>query len=77
MPDQSLPDQSLKVVVVFAKIRWNGSGRDKRGGTSILYLWFNKSDTILLLFVFKNDEQDDLTNEQLKLLKSIVENEYI
>jgi len=59
------------------KIRWTGSGRGKRGGTRILYFWFNKNDTILLLFVFKKNEQDDLTNEQLKLLKSIVETEYI
>lgn len=59
------------------KIRWAGSGRGKRGRTRILYFWFNKDDTILLLFVFKKNEQDDLTKEQLKLLKSIVENEYI
>jgi len=33
-------------------------------------------DTILLLFAYSKSEQDDLTPEQLKQLKKVVEGEY-
>lgn len=58
------------------KIRWSGSGRGKRGGSRILYYWYNKYGVILMLFIFKKNESDDLTKTQLKALKTIVENEY-
>jgi len=58
------------------KIRWTGSGRGKQGGSRILYFWFNKDDVLLMLFIFKKNEKDDLTKEQLKTLRTIVENEY-
>lgn len=58
------------------KIRWLGSGRGKRGGSRILYFWFNKDDVLLMLFIFKKNEKDDLSKTQLKTLKTIVENEY-
>jgi mRNA-degrading endonuclease RelE of RelBE toxin-antitoxin system len=58
------------------KIRWAGSGRGKRGGSRILYYWYNKEGVILMLFIFKKNEKDDLTKAQLKNLKTIVEKEY-
>jgi hypothetical protein len=33
-------------------------------------------DTLLLLFAYPKSEQDDLTPEQLKQLKKVVEGEY-
>ena len=58
------------------KIRWSGSGRGKRGGSRILYYWYNNQGLVLLLFIFKKNEKDDLTKSQLKALKTIVEKEY-
>ena len=58
------------------KIRWSGSGRGKRGGSRILYYWFNKQGLLLMLFIFKKNEKDGLTKAQLKTLKTIVESEY-
>ncbi len=58
------------------KIRWSGSGRGKRGGSRILYYWYNKQGLLLMLFIFKKNEKDDLTKTQLKTLKTIVESEY-
>ena len=58
------------------KIRWSGSGRGKRGGSRILYYWYNAQGVILMLFIFKKNEKDDLTKAQLKDLKTIVEKEY-
>lgn len=58
------------------KIRWAGSGRGKRGGSRILYYWHVEEKLILMLFIFRKNEVDDLTKEQLKILKTIVESEY-
>ena len=58
------------------KIRWSGSGRGKRGGSRILYYWYNKQGLLLMLFILKKNEKDDLTKTQLKTLKTIVESEY-
>jgi len=58
------------------KIRWSGSGRGKRGGSRILYYWYNTKGLLLMLFIFKKNENDDLTKTQLKALKTIVEIEY-
>ena len=58
------------------KIRWSVAGRGKRGGSRILYYWQNKQNTILMLFIFNKNEKTDLSKDQLKKLKSIVELEY-
>ena len=58
------------------KIRWSGSGRGKSGGSRILYYWHVEEKLILMLFIFRKNEIDDLTKEQLKILKTIVESEY-
>ena len=58
------------------KIRWRLQGRGKSGGVRIMY-YFKKSDdeTILLLLIYSKTEQDDLTKDQLKILKTLVEKE--
>ena len=58
------------------KLRWSGSGRGKRGGIRIIYYWFVNPEIILMLFAYPKKEQDDLTPDQLKQLKKIVEGEY-
>jgi hypothetical protein len=39
------------------------------------YYWFVSSEKFLMLFIYPKNEQDDLTLEQLKKLKSFVEQE--
>jgi mRNA-degrading endonuclease RelE of RelBE toxin-antitoxin system len=58
------------------KLRWSLSGHGKRGGIRVIYYWFVSQDTLLLLFAYSKSEQDDLTPEQLKQLKRVVEGEY-
>ena len=58
------------------KLRWTMSGKGKRGGTRIIYYWLRPKDTILMLFVFKKNEQSDLSKDQLKVLKAIVGKEF-
>jgi mRNA-degrading endonuclease RelE of RelBE toxin-antitoxin system len=59
------------------KVRWSASGHGKRGGVRIIYYWFVLQETLLLLFVYSKREQDDLTPEQLRQLKKVVEGEYL
>ena len=58
------------------KVRWSIRGRGKRGGVRAIYYWAVVHDKILMLFIYAKNEQEDLTPEQLKVLKRIVEEEY-
>jgi len=58
------------------KMRWSVSGKGKRGGLRIIYYWLASRDMILMLFVYPKNVQDDLTPEQLKALKKIIDEEY-
>ena len=54
------------------KLRWAGSGRGKRGGLRLIYFWWVARDRISMLMVYPKSEQDDLTPDQLKLLKRLL-----
>ncbi len=58
------------------KLRWSAGGRGKRGGIRVIYYWFVSKDIILLLYAFPKSERDDLTTEQLRKLRKIIEKEY-
>jgi len=58
------------------KLRWGMEGRGKRGGVRVIYYLVTAKDTILLLFMYPKNVQDNLTQDQLKQLKKIVEEEY-
>jgi hypothetical protein len=52
------------------KIRWNLPGTGKRGALRIIYYW-DAPDTIFMLFPYRKTEQEDLTPDQLKLLRKM------
>jgi mRNA-degrading endonuclease RelE of RelBE toxin-antitoxin system len=58
------------------KLRWSMEGRGKRGGVRVIYYWFTAQSTVLLLLIYPKNIQDDLTSDQLKILKKIIEEEY-
>ena len=58
------------------KIRWARSGKGKRGGVRAIYYWIVAEDQILMLLMYPKSEKDDLTTQQLKLLREIVEKEF-
>ena len=58
------------------KLRWSLSGQGKRGGIRVVYYWAASRATILMLFVYAKNEQDDLTRQQLRTLRKIIEEEY-
>jgi len=53
------------------KIRWNLPGSGKRGALRVIYFW-SPPDTIFMLFPYRKAEQEDLTSDQLKLLRKMV-----
>lgn len=58
------------------KMRWAARGRGKRGGARVVYYCATASGQILMLFVYAKSEKEDLTAEQLKILRDTVAKEY-
>ena len=58
------------------KLRWSVSGRGKRGGARVIYYWATEQDHLLMLFIYAKNESEDLTRDQIKILRQIVEREY-
>ena len=58
------------------KVRWAIQGRGKRGGVRVIYYWMDARNKILMLLMYAKNDQEDLTPEQLKVLRRIVEEEY-
>jgi mRNA-degrading endonuclease RelE of RelBE toxin-antitoxin system len=58
------------------KLRWSGSGRGKRGGVRVIYYWYNRSEEFFMLLAFAKNEQEDLTAEQKRILRAVVDKEF-
>ena len=58
------------------KLRWSALGHGKRGGVRVIYYWVTEQERILMLFIYAKNESDDLTPDQIKVLRNIVEKEY-
>lgn len=58
------------------KLRWSLPGRGKRGGARVIYYWAVTQEQLLMLFMYPKNERDDLTAAQIKILRTIVEEEY-
>lgn len=55
------------------KIRVASHGRGKRGGSRVIYYHFVSASQIALLLIYPKNEKDDLTAEERKVLKRIIE----
>ena len=58
------------------KMRWGMTGRGKRGGVRVIYYWAVKQERILMLLIYPKNVKDDMTQEQLKILRIIVKEEF-
>jgi len=58
------------------KMRWGMAERGKRGGVRVIYYWAVKQERILMLLIYPKNVKDDLTQEQLKILRKIVNEEF-
>jgi mRNA-degrading endonuclease RelE of RelBE toxin-antitoxin system len=59
------------------KVRWRLEGRGKRGGSRVIYYWAVAQEQLLMLLIYPKNIQDDLTSAQVKLLRQVVEAEYL
>lgn len=55
------------------KLRWRLPGRGKRGGVRVIYYWATSREEIWMLLAYAKAHKEDLTPQQLKLLRRIVE----
>ena len=58
------------------KIRWGAKGGGKRGGFRIIYYWHKLSGTFYMLFLYRKNEQGDLTAAQTRTLARVVREEF-
>lgn len=58
------------------KVRWGIKGKGKRGGLRVIYYWAFKQDQLLMLFIYPISQRDDLSREQLKILRRMIEEEF-
>jgi len=58
------------------KIRWALPGRGKRGGVRVIYYWATSESVIFMLMVYPKNLQDDLTTQQLRVLRELVQKEF-
>lgn len=55
------------------KVRWKVMGKGKRGGLRIIDYWQIADDQLWMLYAYAKNDTDDLTKDQLKILRDIVE----
>ncbi|GAB1615264.1 type II toxin-antitoxin system RelE/ParE family toxin [Pseudomonas sp. NGC7] len=56
------------------KVRIAAKGHGKRGGARVIYYHFISKSHIAMLYIYPKNEQPDLSAEQRKSLKNIIEN---
>jgi len=54
------------------KLRWGLPGTGKRGGLRLIYYWQKAEDRIYMLLVYRKSRQEDLTRQQLTVLRKLV-----
>lgn len=55
------------------KLRWALPGRGKSGEARVIYYWLRSDHQIYLLLAYAKNRQENLTPEQARLLRHIVE----
>lgn len=54
------------------KLRWSVAGSGKRGGIRVIYYLYHR-DTAYMLFAYRKNRQEDLTRDQVKLLRTLID----
>lgn len=55
------------------KVRVSASGRGKRGGARVIYYHFVSASQVALLLIYPKSDRDDLTADERKALRRIIE----
>jgi hypothetical protein len=57
-------------------MRWALRGKGKRGGCRIIYFWDEPTETFFMLYTYRKSDQDDLTAQQLRVVRRLVQEEF-
>ena len=71
--EQPLSGDVIQGTGGLRKLRWSANGKGKRGGIRTIYLYITDKSHIHLLTLYAKNEVSDLTLQEKKILKSIVE----
>ena len=55
------------------KIRCRTDGKGKRGGIRVIYYWYTADNEIYLLLAYAKNEKANLSPEELKILRRLIE----
>lgn len=58
------------------KIRWAVKKQGKRGGIRVIYYWVVTKDLMYMIYAYPKTKQADLSQDQLKMLRRAVEEEF-
>ncbi len=58
------------------KVRWAAKGRGKRGDSRVIYYWAVSQEQLLMLLIYPKNIQDNLSRDQTRALRNIIEAEY-
>jgi hypothetical protein len=58
------------------KLRWSLPGQGKRGGIRVIYFWHPRDETFYMLYLYPKNVQGDLTPDQTRILRRLVEKEF-
>ncbi len=58
------------------KVRWKLPGKGKRGGVRVIYYWYSPAVQIYMLLAYGKSDQENVTPQQLKVLKTLIEREF-
>ena len=71
--EQPLSGDIIQGTGGLRKLRWSANGKGKRGGIRTIYLYITEKSHIHLLTLYAKNEVSNLTAQEKKILKSIVE----
>jgi hypothetical protein len=54
-------------------VRWTTVGKGKRGGTRVIYYLASARGVIFMLDIYSKSEKEDLTPDELKVLRKLVQ----
>ena len=65
----------IKKSAGLRKLRWKAKSKGKRGGIRVIYYYITQDEKIYMLLAYPKSSKDDLSSKELKILRSIVEEE--
>ncbi len=71
--EQPLSGDVIQGTGGLRKLRWSANGKGKKGGIRTIYLYITQKSHIHFLTLYAKNEVSDLTSDEKKILKRIVE----